>query len=160
MISFEGRCALGVGICTVFASLPNGKGVQALGECISCVITSLQRSLVSAGVQESFHQDTALDQLACEIRLVGTLVKSFSGALLSLQIDGMRSGLDTSPETRAPIRDDVLLMVRTTWPFLLDAARRFSDYRVCCSARRFGLGTDLSAIPLLNFLFVRTLHFL
>lgn len=125
---------LSVGICHVLASLPENQRVQSFQALVSPTLRNLERMSSVAKASQSTHMASALSQIADEIRILATMLTTFTKAT-SLEGESMKSGCDTSPDGHTPVQEPVLAIVKQGWPFVVNAAANYCGDEVSIHAR-------------------------
>jgi hypothetical protein len=118
----------------VLASLPENQRVQSFQALVSPTLRNLDRMSSAAKASQSPHMASVLSQIADDIRILATMLKTFTNATSS-QGESMESGCDTSPDRHTPVQEPVLAIVQKGWPFVADAAANYCSDEVSMHAR-------------------------
>ena len=108
------------GICSVVAVLPEVERWKLVERTLSPGINRLESASRAAQGVSARNLSPILSQVAAEIRILSTFVRSFATARGG-DSDAMESGCDTSPDGRTPLPEPILEAVRSAWPFVARA---------------------------------------
>jgi hypothetical protein len=125
---------LSIGICHVLASLPENQRIQSFQALVSPTLRNLEHMTSVAKASQSPHMASVLSQIADEIRILATMLKTFNNATSS-EGESMESGCDTSPDRHTPVQEPILAIVQKGWPFVVHAAANYCGDEVSMHAR-------------------------
>jgi hypothetical protein len=133
-INIDVLIPLSIGICHVLASLPENQRVQSFQALVLPSLRNLEYMTSVAKTSQSPHMASALSQIADEIRILATMLKTFTNATSS-EGESMESGCDTSPDRHTPVQEPVLAIVQKGWPFIVNTAANYCSDEVSMHAR-------------------------